>query len=72
MKDMILEGKARPLRNKRQSNLFCDNCRMTGHTVESCYKIHGYQPRHKREMNKKFANLVQIESIANTTFFGSY
>ena len=27
---------------RRKSNLFCEHCKKTGHTMEKCYKIHGY------------------------------
>uniref|UniRef100_A0A7C9DJJ1 Retrotransposon Copia-like N-terminal domain-containing protein n=1 Tax=Opuntia streptacantha TaxID=393608 RepID=A0A7C9DJJ1_OPUST len=26
----------------RRASLFCDHCRRTGHTIDKCYKLHGY------------------------------
>ena len=35
--------------DNRRSTLFCDHCKKTGHTMEKCYKIHGYpsKPQNK-------------------------
>ncbi|KAL8128450.1 hypothetical protein V2J09_017605 [Rumex salicifolius] len=29
-------------RGDRRSNFFCDHCKMQGHTIDRCYKLHGY------------------------------
>lgn len=35
-------------RNKKpNSNLFIDHCKIPGHNMEKCYKLHGYPPRNK-------------------------
>lgn len=34
-------------RDFREKNLFCDHCKISGHTIQRCYKIHGYPPGHK-------------------------
>jgi len=36
---------------KRQ--FFCDHCKMSGHSIQKCYKIHGYPPGHKLYRGKK-------------------
>ncbi|XP_021749630.1 uncharacterized protein LOC110715366 isoform X4 [Chenopodium quinoa] len=35
-------GRGAPVR--KFSTLFCEYCKMSGHTVEICYKVHGYPP----------------------------
>jgi len=40
---------------------FCDHCKMTGHTVQRCYKIHGYPPGHKLHKGKRLAASVSQE-----------
>uniref|UniRef100_A0A803LHJ5 Retrovirus-related Pol polyprotein from transposon TNT 1-94-like beta-barrel domain-containing protein n=1 Tax=Chenopodium quinoa TaxID=63459 RepID=A0A803LHJ5_CHEQI len=27
---------------RRNQNLFCTHCKMTGHTIDKCFKVHGY------------------------------
>ena len=29
----------------KRSQLFCDHCKRTGHTIDKCYKLHGYPTR---------------------------
>lgn len=31
----------------RRQQSFCDHCKISGHTVQRCYKLHGYPPGHK-------------------------
>lgn len=33
--------------------LFCDYCKFPGHTVDKCFKIHGYPPNHPNKFNGK-------------------
>jgi len=40
---------------------FCDHCKMTGHIVQRCYKIHGYPPGHKLHKVKRLAASVSQE-----------
>jgi len=41
-------GTTKPVANlpkrpdNRRSPLFCDHCKKSGHTMEKCYKLHGY------------------------------
>ena len=46
------KGKERPL---------CTHCKMLGHTVDKCYKIHGYPPGYKFK-NKTQANTVEVSN----------
>ena len=38
--------------------LFCDHCKLTGHTVQKCYKLHGYPPGHRLHKGKRMAASV--------------
>lgn len=42
--------------NQRGSNWFCDHCKVPGHGIERCYKLHGYPPN--SNWGKRSANLV--------------
>ena len=50
----------------RRRSLFCTHCNMTGHTVDKCYKLHGYplgyKPKGKPNAN---ANQVSSKLVAN-------
>lgn len=47
--------------SKRPSSYFCDHCKVNGHSMDRCFKLHGYPPGFKR----KFAGCVQ-ETDAKT------
>ncbi|XP_012851790.1 PREDICTED: uncharacterized protein LOC105971482 [Erythranthe guttata] len=34
---------------KKRERSFCTHCNMQGHTVEKCYKLHGYPPSYKQK-----------------------
>ncbi|XP_074334049.1 uncharacterized protein LOC141671658 [Apium graveolens] len=40
-------------------NYFCTHCKISGHSVERCFKIHGYPPGFQARQDKKFAALSQ-------------
>ena len=46
------KGKERPV---------CNHCGVVGHTMNKCYKIHGYPPRYKSKSKNTLAN--QVSSI---------
>ena len=46
---------------KRNSTLYCDHCNYTGHTIDRCYKLHGYPKDFKSICQKKFAHCAQTE-----------
>lgn len=50
------------VQDKRQ--LFCDYCKMTGHTIQTCYKIHGYPPEHKLYKGRRVAAVAQSAGTA--------
>lgn len=35
---------------------------MAGHTVQRCYKLHGYPPRHKLYKGKRMAALAEADA----------
>ena len=40
--------------NKRHNtNLFCDHCKINGHTYEMCWKVHGYPPNFRQNSWRK-------------------
>ncbi|CAO2841301.1 unnamed protein product [Amaranthus hypochondriacus] len=49
---------------KRSSHYFCDHCKMSGHSIERCFKIHGYPPPSKS--GKRFAAVVQSNATDTT------
>ena len=56
---------------KRNSIWFCDHCKISGHSIERCYKLHGYPNTWNRD--KKSANLCHnidesdIRSLADSS-----
>jgi len=38
--------------------LFCDHCKMSGHIVQRCFKIHGYPPGHRLYRGRRLAASV--------------
>ncbi|CAO2840774.1 unnamed protein product [Amaranthus hypochondriacus] len=41
---------------KRPSRYFCDHCKISGHSIERCFNVHGYPPSTKN--GKRLAALV--------------
>lgn len=61
----------------RRSQLFCDHCRRSGHTVDKCYKIHGYPNKQggKSKVYRSANNAwgeqeTQLENSPTTTLPG--
>lgn len=50
--------------NKKERPL-CTHCNMLGHTMDKCYKLHGYPPGHKHK-GKSNANANQVSSSQYT------
>lgn len=58
----------------RKSKFFCDYCKTQGHTVDRCFKLHGYPNNSSNSGNpnagrygqrgKKYAANVQIDGSA--------
>jgi hypothetical protein len=49
----------------KRNSYFCEHCKIYGHSIERCFKIHGYPNYTKSLPNKKFvANSVNFEENA--------
>ena len=47
--------------NAKKDKPFCTHCNMQGHTIEKCYKLHGYPPGYKPKGKARAnANVNQI------------
>ncbi|GAA0171713.1 hypothetical protein LIER_25685 [Lithospermum erythrorhizon] len=60
-------GGARDVQGVRpRSNLYCDHCKMAGHTMQSCYKIHGYPPKRiAAQVGEKKLSKDQFDKLVN-------
>ncbi|XP_056690521.1 uncharacterized protein [Spinacia oleracea] len=47
-------------RNTTRNNLFCEHCRMKNHTIDKCWKLHGY-PKDFKGKGKRVAAAVHME-----------
>lgn len=45
-------------KNKLGSNYYCTNCKVPGHSIDRCFKIHGF-PANFRPKDNRFAALIQ-------------
>ena len=53
---------------KGKERLTCNHCGLLGHTVEKCYKIHGYPHRYKTKSRPNQVSILSNqESVAATT-----
>ncbi|XP_065634489.1 uncharacterized protein LOC136069658 [Quercus suber] len=48
--------------NGKKKRPFCTHCNMQGHTIDKCYKLHGYPPGYKPK-GKSGANQVSCSSV---------
>ena len=48
---------------QERRQLFCDHYKVNGHTIQKCYKIHGYPPGHKYYRGKRVAAATQTDTI---------
>ncbi|XP_048491595.1 uncharacterized protein LOC104883096 [Beta vulgaris subsp. vulgaris] len=44
--------------NGVRRNLYCEHCKMSGHTIDRCYKIHGHPSAFKNGKGKRIAAIV--------------
>ena len=49
--------------NSEREGSFCTYCGKTGHTMDKCYRLHGFPPRFKFK-NKSMANQVFCNQVA--------
>lgn len=48
--------------SKFRTNFFCDHCKITGHTMARCYKLHGYPQNFKGD--RRIAAVTQLDDSA--------
>ena len=49
----------------RRSSLFCDHCKRPGHSIDKCYKIHGYPQQYKFKGGRKTVALARANDEEN-------
>ncbi|XP_062114066.1 uncharacterized protein LOC133825090 [Humulus lupulus] len=45
---------------------FCTHCNVLGHTIEKCYKLHGYPPGYNKPKQQKEASANQFQTSEDT------
>ncbi|KAL8139482.1 hypothetical protein V2J09_005503 [Rumex salicifolius] len=55
----------------RKSLYFCDHCKTQGHTIDRCFKLHGYPPQRndKPQGSGSFSGSVDVPSSSNSGSF---
>ncbi|XP_012835096.1 PREDICTED: uncharacterized protein LOC105955841, partial [Erythranthe guttata] len=48
---------------KKKERSFCTHCNMQGHTVEKCYKLHGYPPSYKPQKSRFSSPANQVSGF---------
>jgi len=69
----------RKVEGRKTSQYFCEHCKRPGHTMEKCFKLHGYPPKQQpyKPKGARYANnawgeeVVQPESSKNTVSVNS-
>jgi len=56
--------------DNKKSNLVCRYCKKTGHSIEKCYKIHGFPADFTFTKSKKFHNSVKSNAVISNEFSG--
>ncbi|XP_075104909.1 retrovirus-related Pol polyprotein from transposon RE2 [Nicotiana tabacum] len=51
---------------KTAPNVSCKYCKKPGHTIDKCYRLHGFPADFKFTKSKKYASCVQTKSIPTT------
>ena len=45
---------------------YCDHCKIPGHSIQRCFKVHGYPPGHKLyNKNKRMVAAVQADHTSS-------
>ncbi|OIT29503.1 hypothetical protein A4A49_55551, partial [Nicotiana attenuata] len=60
---MVHNNQGFPGGYKQKNQLFCDYCRMKGHTRDGCYKIYGYPADFKSKRNPFGRNQVAAHNV---------
>lgn len=57
--------------NGRRPNYFCEHCKIAGHSIDRCFKIHGFPNKNKSVPEKKFVAAVSNENTVEDTTAGN-
>ncbi|CAO2832540.1 unnamed protein product [Amaranthus hypochondriacus] len=52
---------------KRTAPYFCDHCKIPGHSIERCFKIHGYPTNNRCSSHKKVAAITHSTPLDSST-----
>ncbi|XP_073017753.1 uncharacterized protein [Primulina eburnea] len=53
--------------NKIDNRPMCSHCNITGHTMDKCYKIHGYPSGHPRHKTKQIDTKMHVNQVRGAT-----
>ncbi|XP_038896588.1 uncharacterized protein LOC120084843 [Benincasa hispida] len=53
--------------NKKKDKPICTHCNIQGHTIDHCYKLHGYPPGHKLYKPPESARADHSDSLSSLT-----
>ena len=53
-----------PYKGPRKERPFCTHCNTPGHTIEKCYKLHGYPPGYKQRQRPQSVPVNQVSTPA--------
>lgn len=49
----------------KRANMFCNYCKKAGHSIEKCYRLHGFPPNNRSKRRRGTAALVQTSDREN-------
>jgi len=49
---------SRNIASRRPSSFYCDHCKISGHTIQKCYKLHGLPTGHRLHKGRRVATSV--------------
>ena len=55
----------KPPSSGKRNNYFCEHRKISGHSLERCFKIHGYPQSSKFSQDKRFAAHVSVTHASN-------
>lgn len=56
-------------RHREKIGLFCTHCNLHGHTIDKCYKLHGYPPGYRHKLRSNTASINQTSVALTTQYF---
>ncbi|CAA3023560.1 Hypothetical predicted protein [Olea europaea subsp. europaea] len=49
--------------NKKKERAYCTHCKYHGHSIDKCYKIHGFPPGFKSKRRDNFQNFLKSNAV---------